>query len=95
MLKYAVILQPDDLTVTPSGVTGPDIQLSPLAKTVYPFAIECKNQQSLNIHASYKQAESHAEGTNLIPILFFSRNHDTPKVCLDADTFFRLLMTGC
>jgi hypothetical protein len=74
VLKYLTWLKPDDVRVTPSGVTGPDLQLSPAAQQWFPFAVECKNQESLNIWEALAQATVHADGTKLKPIVVFSRN---------------------
>ena len=37
------------------GESGEDIQLSPAARKLIPFAFECKNQEKLNIWESLKQ----------------------------------------
>jgi len=93
LLKYAQDLQEDDILVTPSGVTGPDLHLSPKGKELYPFAIECKNQEKLNIWASLKQAISHAtNGLRLpVPCLFFRKNNSDLYVSLKAEDFIWLI----
>lgn len=53
-------LKPDDIRVTASGTPGPDLQLSPAAQQVFPYAVESKCHEALNIWAALKQAESHA-----------------------------------
>ena len=52
----------NDIKSTPMGVTGTDIQLSPLAQGKIPLAIECKAQESISIWAAYEQA---CEGAKL------------------------------
>ena len=37
-------LEPDDIKSTTMGESGEDIQLSPAARKLIPYAIECKNQ---------------------------------------------------
>lgn len=66
-------LEEDDIKVTPSGVTGEDVQLSPRARKVYPVQFEVKNQERLNIWEALKQAEEH--GRNM-PVLAFTRNRE-------------------
>lgn len=88
--KYAPDLKSDDIWVTPSGCTGADLKLSPAAQYKYPFSIECKNQQSLQIWSALKQAASHVVG-NEIPVLFFSRNNEDTYVALRAEDFVRLV----
>ena len=39
------------------GDSGEDILLSPAARKLFPFSVECKNQEKLNIWSSLEQAE--------------------------------------
>ena len=89
LYKNAPHLQPGDIEVTSSGATGEDIKLSPAARLVYPFAIECKNQEKLNIWSAIEQAKTHVKGTE-IPVLFFKRNRSDLMVCLSAEDFIKL-----
>lgn len=89
LYKYAVHLQPGDIEVTSSGVTGEDIKLSPAARDVYPFVIECKNQEKLNIWSAIEQAKTHVKGVE-VPLLFFKRNRSDLMVCLSAEDFMQL-----
>jgi hypothetical protein len=91
LFKYAPDLRQGDIEVTPSGVTGVDLKLSPAAKEIYPFAIEVKNQESLNIWSAYEQAMKHSAGTTDMPILFFKRNKSELMACLKADDFIKLI----
>lgn len=84
------VVLPPDIVVTSSGETGEDLKLSTVAKTVYPFVIECKNQEKLNIWASLDQAKSHQADTSETPVLFFRRNRSEIYVALRAADFLRL-----
>ena len=88
ILRIMQGMQEDDILVTPSGVTGPDLILSPLAKKILPWAVECKNVEALNIWAALKQAE--AEARSGLPLLFFRRNRTKLYVALDAEEFIKL-----
>lgn len=88
--KYAPDLRPGDLVVTPSGVTGPDLLLSPAARELYPFTVECKNQEAIQIWAALKQAESHAADDE-VGVLFFRRNRSKLYVAMDAEQFVRMV----
>lgn len=91
---YAPDLRPDDIIVTPSGVCGEDVLLSPAARALYPFTIECKNQEKLNIWDALKQAESHLKKRTeelCVPLLFFKRNRSKLFVALDAELFLKLV----
>lgn len=89
MMLRRTELKPDDIRVTPSGVTGEDLQLSPKAREMYPFASEVKNQESLNIWKSLEQAESHS--TEYPGVLFFKRNRSEVYAALPAEMFIELV----
>ena len=91
LLKYSKDLQDEDFIVTPSGVTGPDVHLSPAAKKQFPIVIEAKNQESISIWAALEQAKSHQKLDAEVPVLFFRRNRSELYACLPADDFVRIL----
>lgn len=82
-------LLPGDIEVTSSGVTGEDIKLSPAARAFYPFAFECKNQESIQIWAAFEQAKRHAK-PGQIPLLAYKRNKSELMVSLTLDDFLRI-----
>lgn len=90
LLRHAKSLHPDDIVVVPSGVTGRDLLLSPAAQLIYPFAIEVKNQESLNVWASFAQAETHVRPGET-PVLFYKRNRSELMVSLKCEDFLQLL----
>ena len=93
LLKYAPGLKPDDIRVTPSGCVGEDLLLSPAARQLYPIIVEGKNQESLNIWAALRQAESHKKdpASFAAPVVFFRRNHSRIYVALGAEDFIKLV----
>lgn len=91
ILKYFPELEQDDVLVTPSGVTGPDLSLSPKAKSLVPLVIECKNVEALNVWAALTQAESHKKQADLMSVLFFKRNKSKLYAALDAEELLALL----
>ncbi len=91
LYRWAPDLKPGDIRVVGGGAPGVDILLSPAALKEYPYAIEVKNVEALNIWEAYKQAQSHVCNTpHLFPILFFRRNRTKLMVCLEAEHFFKL-----
>lgn len=82
-------LQDDDIIVTPSGVTGEDLRLSPLARGFLPISIECKNCERLNLWAAIEQAADNAN--SFIPVLFFKRNRSKLYACIEAEELIELL----
>lgn len=89
--KYVSSLEDGDIVVTPSGVTGVDVYLSPSALKKIPLTIECKNQESIQIWKALEQSESHAKCTPYSPALFFRRNRSDLYVALKAEDFIRMI----
>lgn len=89
ILRYfGTKIREDDVTVTPSGVNGPDVTYSPLLKKYFPYVPECKNQESLQIWKALEQAESN-RGAG-IPILVFRRNKSKTYIVIEAEHFMEL-----
>ena len=82
-------LEPDDIKSTTMGESGEDIQLSPAARKLIPYAIECKNQEKLNIWESLKQAESNSEKGK--SVLIFKRNRSKTYAVLEIQDFINLI----
>ncbi len=91
--RYAPHLKPGDIRITSSGAQGEDLQLSPAAAEVYPFAIECKNVEKLNIWGALDQAQRHADKAkeSHLPLLIFRRNRSRLFVALEAEAFLKLI----
>ena len=75
LLKYAPDLLPDDIRITPSGVPGDDLLLSPAAQKIYPLSVECKNVEKLTIWGALAQGEVRVDPEDekafrKVPILF-------------------------
>ena len=88
-LQWAPDLKQDDIIVTSSGTTGEDLQLSPAARLVYNYAIECKNVEKLNVWDAYAQACTHVKDDRT-PVLVFCRNRAKPMVAISLDDFMKL-----
>lgn len=65
-----------------------DIKLSEAAAKEFPYSIECKNVEKLNIWEALKQAE--ANKSDLEPLLVFKRNRSKIYCVLDFNTFMKL-----
>ena len=66
-------LEDDDIRCAIMGESGEDLKLSPAARKLIPYSIECKNQEKLNIWDSLEQAEENSNGHT--PVLIFKRNN--------------------
>ena len=71
------------------GMSGEDIVLSPAAKRVIPYSVECKNQERLNLWGSLEQAEGNSQDRQ--PVLVFKRNRSKVYVALDFEHFLELI----
>lgn len=92
LLAAFPILSPEDITVTPSGVTGEDLWVSPRARELIPCVWECKNQESLQLYPALEQAKSHLKNrTHLIPVLAFRRNRSELYAAVPFRDFVNLL----
>lgn len=84
-------LEEGDIKPAIMGESGVDINLSPAAKRVFPFSVECKNVEKLNFWAAYEQAKQNTI-KDTEPLLVVKKNHKKPIVVLDFDLFLRLLL---
>lgn len=87
LLEAAPHLKPDDVRSTSMGAPGEDILLSPLARKMYPYSIECKNVEKLNIWKAIDQAREHSEYP---PLVAFKKNGEVPYVALSLKEFLAL-----
>ena len=67
---------------------GEDLIMARAAREKFPYSIECKNQESLNVWKSYEQATENSG--NYEPVVFIKRNNQKPLVVVDAEYFVRL-----
>ena len=89
LATFSPQLQPGDVRSTSMGAGGEDILLSPAAFRAVPFAIECKNQEALNIWAALDQAAGHSPQEN--GLLVFKRNGTATYAALRFDQLLDLL----
>ena len=82
-------LEPDDVRSITMGDSGEDILLSPAARRLFPFSVECKNQEKLNIWGALEQAEDNSG--NHTPLVIFKRNRTKTYAVLEFDKLLELL----
>jgi len=71
------------------GQSGTDVRLIGKAKELFPFAVECKYQETWSIPKWIKQAESNVQdGTCWL--LVCKKNRMDPVIVMDAEKFFEL-----
>jgi hypothetical protein len=84
-------LSEDDVFVKATSQGGCDINLSLAAYQLFPFAIEAKCVESLNIWSALAQAEVNAKKKEAPGIVFFKRAHSPLYIAMRADEFFKTL----
>jgi len=67
------------------GAAGEDILLSPAARKIYPYSIECKNVEKLSIWSAIGQAIDNCG--NYIPMVIFKKNNHKAWVCIPLEDF--------
>lgn len=80
-------VHPEDIESRSMGAGGEDLIMARDARQKFPFSIECKNQEKLNIWDAYEQ--SCANSGDYEPIVFIKKNGKNPLVVLDAEYFIR------
>lgn len=80
-------VHPEDIESRSMGAGGEDLIMARDARQKFPFSVECKNQEKLNVYEAYAQACANAGDHE--PILFMKKNHRKPLVVVDAEWFIR------
>ena len=58
------------------------------AREKFPYSVECKNQEKLNVWDAYEQAKENCNGYE--PIVVMKKNRKQPLVVIDAEHFISL-----
>lgn len=80
-------IHPEDIESRSMGAGGEDLIMARDARRKFPFSIECKNVEKLNVWNAYEQAQ--ANSGNNEPILFMKKNRKKPLVVVDAEWFIK------
>jgi len=80
-------VHPEDIESRSMGAGGEDLIMARDARKKFPFSIECKNQEKLNIWDAYEQAC--ANSGEYEPIVFIKKNGKKPLVLIDAEYFIK------
>ena len=73
----------EDLESRPMGSSGEDIIMGKLTRQKFPYSVECKNQEAVNVWKAYEQAESNSKQYE--PVVVIKRNQHKPLVVVDAE----------
>ena len=78
----------EDIESRSMGAGGEDLIMARSARQKFPYSIECKNQEKINIWESYKQASENSKDYE--PVVVLKRNKHKPLVLVDAEYFVEL-----
>jgi|TARA_A200000159_G_scaffold153488_1_gene165501 hypothetical protein len=81
-------LHEEDLESRPMGSQGEDIIMGRESREKFPYSIECKNQEAVNVWKAYEQASENCKGYE--PLVVIKRNRHKPLVLVDAEHFVDL-----
>ena len=83
-------LQDEDIKPQPMGQKGVDTILSPAARAVIDFDVECKNTERCNLPTVFWKHFKKYVKTPGLKLLFSKRNRTEPLVTMRAEDFFTL-----
>ena len=81
-------IHPEDIESRSMGAGGEDLIMACAAREKFPYSIECKNQESINVWKSYEQAQENSKDYE--PVVVLKRNNTKPLVLVDAEYFVKL-----
>ena len=81
-------VHPEDIESRSMGAGGEDLIMARAAREKFPYSIECKNQESVNLWKSYEQAQENSKDYE--PVVVLKRNNSKPLVLVDAEYFVKL-----
>ena len=89
MIMEKLGINEHDIKTAVMGESGMDIILSKAGRDTFPYAVECKKVEKINVWKCYDQA---CENSNdLTPLLVFSKNHSKVMVCFEFEDFLDLV----
>ena len=89
LLVEKLNLDQEDIESRPMGSQGEDIILGKQSRQLFPFSVECKNQEAVNVWKAYEQASENCKGYE--PLVVIKRNRHKPLVVIDAEKFVQLI----
>jgi len=94
LIKHLGINEGDILS-TAMGQSGCDLYLSPAARTVFPYAVECKNVERLNVWEAWQQCHLNAGKVGMTPLLLITKNRSERLAVLRWDDLLGMQRELC
>lgn len=83
-------LEADDIESRQMGGAGVDIVLSPAARRVFPFDVEAKNCESLNVVKVFRDHHTKYSKTKNLKMVIHAKNHCEPMITVRWKDFLKL-----
>jgi len=81
-------IHPEDIKSCSMGAGGEDVVMARAAREKFPYSVECKNVEKLNVWDAYDQAKANCGDYE--PIVIMKKNGKKPLVVMDAKSFIKL-----
>ena len=81
-------IHPEDIESRSMGAGGEYLIMARAAREKFPYSVECKNQEKINLWESYNQAQQNSK--NHEPVVILKRNNSKPLILIDAEYFVKL-----
>ena len=81
-------IHPEDIESRSMGAGGEDLIMARAAREKFPYSIECKNVEKVNVWEAYKQAEENSK--NYEPVVVMKKNNHKTLVVIDAEHFVKI-----
>ena len=78
----------EDLESRPMGSSGEDVIMGVQSRKKFPYSIECKNQEAVNVWKAYEQSQENCKDYE--PLVIIKRNKSKPLALVDAEYFIKL-----
>ena len=81
-------IHPEDIESRSMGAGGEDLVMARAAREKFPYSIECKNVEKLNVWEAYKQASENSKDYE--PLVVMKKNNHKTLVVIDAEHFVKI-----
>jgi hypothetical protein len=78
----------EDLESRPMGSSGEDVIMGVQSRKQFPYSIECKNQEAVNVWKAMEQCQTNCKDYE--PLVIIKRNKSKPLALVDAEYFIKL-----
>ena len=81
-------IHPEDIESRSMGAGGEDLIMARAARAKFPYSIECKNQEKVNVWKAYEQCDANSKDYE--PVVIIKKNNFKPLAVVDLEHFIKL-----